>query len=172
MASPDLNAIFAPLFSGDLAKWQGLPAISASELETSLGKAAEQETVTLGAYPAERLRFSQPGGHTLLAYVRHGQVVMVEVLPPPDSSVLATLPEPTAILPQEIDVAGAYAHEYLYAEQGLLLTVAQDLKQATRHRGVGAMRHQLVRCRGIRPLSHPRALGAELYRPLDLDVKW
>lgn len=164
MANQALKAVFAPLLSGDLAKWQGLPSISVSELEASLGEAEESETVTLGAYPAQRLRLPQQGERTLLAYVRHGQVIMVEALPPPDYSALAALPEPTAILPQEIEVAGTYAHEYLYCERGLLLTVAQYLKQTAPDR--------LIRCRGIRPLSRPQELGAELYRPLDLDVKW
>jgi hypothetical protein len=164
MSNQDINAVLAPLLSGNLAQWQGLPVISAGDLEAALGQAAEHQTANLGAYPAERLRFPQRGDRTLLAYVRHGEVIMVEVIPPGDASALAALGEPSAILPQEISIDGAYAHEYLYARQGLLLTVAEDLKHTAPDR--------LVRCRGIRPLSGPQELGAELYWPEDLDVRW
>ncbi len=164
MVDHDINTMLAPFLAGDLARWQGLPAVSPGELEAALGGAEERATVNLGAFPAERLRFALPADRTLLAYVRYGQVVMVEILPPGDFSAVAALPPPSAILPQEIAVEGAYAHEYLYAGQGLLLTVAEDLNHAVPDR--------LVRCRGIRPVSGPQELGPELYWPQDLDVKW
>jgi hypothetical protein len=119
----------------------------------------------VGAYPAERLEIPRVGrGRTLAIFVRHGRVIMVEVLPPPGMEAVADLPEPTVVLPQEIELEDAYAHEYLWAERGLLLTLAQpfDLPEPDR----------LVRCRGIRPLAHRRELGAELYMPLDTQVKW
>ena len=84
MVDHDINTMLAPFLAGDLARWQGLPAVSPGELEAALGGAEERATVNLGAFPAERLRFALPADRTLLAYVRYGQVVMVEILPPGD----------------------------------------------------------------------------------------
>lgn len=165
MATQNFASELESLLFGNLMLWKGLPNISVIELEVLLGKTEESETVKLGAYPAQRLKFpQQKGNRALMAYVRYGQVVMVEVLPPPDFNVLSGLPKPTTILPQEISVEGAYAHEYLYCERGLLLTVAQSFEKSEHHR--------LIRCRGIQPLSSPDQLGPDLYMPLDTEVKW
>jgi hypothetical protein len=165
MTNHDFADQLDSLLLGNLSKWKGLPIISITELEDLLGRTGESKTARLGAYPAQRLEFPhQRGDRTLIAYARHGQIVMVEMLPPPDSSALSGLPQPTAILPQEISVEGAYAHEYLYCERGLLLTVAQSFGRPEPDR--------LIRCRGIRPMLDRSQLGPELYMPLDTEVNW
>lgn len=154
-----------PLLSGELARWDGLPRVSVAELVALGGKPLARDSVKLGAYSAERLRFfSQEAQRALLAYARDEAVVMVELVPPPDIAVMTELGEPDAVLPQEMFLEDAYAHEYLYCARGLLLTVAQPFGAAAPNR--------LHRCRGIASLNDPGALGPELYTPLDTDVKW
>ena len=165
MEGHDIERILAPLLAGELAAWRGLPELSRAELVAALGEPERSDEAQVGAYPAERLEYAgDPSAPALAAFVRDDRLIMVEVVPAPEFSVLAELPEPTAILPQEIDVDGAYAHEYLYCERGLLLTVAQTLGRPEPDR--------LVRCRGVRPLAEPADLGAELYMPLEAQVKW
>lgn len=165
MTPRELQQAFHPLLAGELALWRGLPDATPEELAAALGEASAPETVTVGAYPAERLelrlRDEEP---VVAAFVRHGRVILVEVVPPPGMDAMAGLPEPTAVLPQEIEVEDAYAHEYLWAERGLLLTLAQAFDRPEPDR--------LVRCRGIRPIADRSGLGAELYMPLDTQVKW
>ncbi|NNG16055.1 MAG: hypothetical protein HKM89_06195 [Gemmatimonadales bacterium] len=161
----DLGGRLESLLAGDLAAWQGLPDIVVHDLEALFGDPVESSSVRVGAYSAQRLEFrAGKGRRTLVAFARDERVFMVEVLPPPDRNALAGLPEPTAVLPQEIAVEGAYAHEVLHAERGLLLTMAQRFEEPEPR--------SLVRCRGIRPLVDRRALGPELYMPLETDVKW
>ena len=161
----DAEAALSAFVSGRLADWPGLPALSTAELQSLYGPPVDRRQVTLGAYPAWRLELAPTEeGRTLAAYERGGEIVLVEVEPPPGLSALAGLPEPTAILPQEIDVEGAYAHEYLYGERGLMVTVAQRLDRSAPD--------QIVRCRGIRPLPPSGRPGAELYMPLDTQIKW
>lgn len=165
MPSDDLGRRLQPLLAGDLAAWRGLPDAGVEDFEAVLGGFAERGSVRVGAYPARRMDFAAPDhGRTLTAFARHHRVFMVQVDPPPDTAAALQLPEPTAVLPQEIGVAGAYAHELLYADRGLLLTMAEDLGQPGSRR--------LVRCRGIRPLANARELGAELYMPLDAEIRW
>jgi hypothetical protein len=161
----ELRRTLEPLLAGDLVAWHGLPDIGLTDLEAALGEPVESGSVQVGAYRARRLEFSAaPGRPTLAAFVRDERVFMVEVLPPPDISAVIGLPEPTAILPQEIAVDGAYAHEYLYGERGLVVTLAQELDEAEPRR--------VVRCRGIRPIARTEEFGPEYYTPLDTDIKW
>ena len=159
-------AAIRTFIEGRLDRWNGLPAIRASELVDSLGQPVQREEVTLGAYPALRLTFAVPDrAATLHAYERGGQVVMVERSPPPDITAMESLPEPSAVMPQEVHIDQSYAHEVLYCERGLLLTIAEPLD--------GSGRKRLVRCRGIRPLPPTaRTPGADLYIPLDARIKW
>lgn len=165
MDTQDLKKRLEPLLAGDLAAWQGLPDIVVGDLEALLGNPVESGTDRVGAFPARRLEFRvAEGRRALVAFARDQRVFMVEVLPPPERDAVVGLPEPTAVLPQEILVEGAYAHEVLYAERGLLLTMAQRFGEPEPQ--------SLVRCRGIKPLADRSALGPELYMPLDTDVKW
>jgi hypothetical protein len=164
MNPADLNKTLDPLLAGELAAWRGLPDIAVGDLEALLGDPVTSGTVQVGAFAARRLEFKKEGKRALVAFARDDRIFMVEVLPPPDVSALLGLPEPSAVLPQEIAIESAYAHEVLYAERGLLLTMAQEFKEP------GARR--LVRCRAIRPLADRHALGPELYMPLETDVKW
>lgn len=153
------------LLTGELADWHGLPPVQQADLVEAIGPPISATVVEVGALPADRLAFDVPGtSRRLIAFARHGQVPMVEVEPPPDVAVLARLPAPSVILPQEIRVAGAYAHEYLYKERGLLLTIAERLDKGAPD--------TLVRCRGIRPLSPSEQLSSDLYLPLDARVVW
>lgn len=154
-----------PFTAGRLTAWQGLPEIRTGDLAALLGEPLERTTVKVGAYPAQRWRFQAGRGRaSLVAFTRDDRVFMVEVSPPPDRAALEGLPEPTAVLPQEISVEGAYAHEFLYAERGLVVTLAQQFGESEPR--------QLLRCRGIRPLEGRKQFGPELYMPLDTDIKW
>lgn len=160
-----LGAALEPLLEGDLAAWRGLPEVRVDEVAALLGDPRRSERTKVGAYPAQRLEFGgEQGAAALIAFVRDDRVVMVEVQPPPDRRALEALPEPTAILPQEISAEGAYAHELLYAEHGLLVTLAEPLREPEPRR--------VLRCRGIRPLAGRAQLGPELYLPLDTDTLW
>ena len=154
------------LAEGRLERWTGLPELLVSDLIDAAGQPIRSEEVTLGAYPAVRHDFAIPHGTgTLVAFHRGGRVVMLEVVPPPDIGAMSGLPEPTAVLPQEIRVEGAYAHEYFWAERGLLLTLAQRFDSARPER--------LVRCRGVHPLPPTvRTPGPDVYVPLDARIKW
>jgi hypothetical protein len=114
----------------------------------------------VGWYPAERLEFplQVPSGG-LAAYVRGGDVIMLETLRPPPTEVLGELGEPDGILPQELFRSGSYVHEYVYATRGLLLSVAEQLR--------GPADLEVLRARGIKVLASVRDLGPDLYRPLD-----
>lgn len=154
-----------PLLTGQLHKWHGLPVLLASDLEASLGESDEEKTVNLGAYPAQRLVYKYPDNrHEVIIFTREGGVVMIEVNIPINVKALDDLPEPSVILPEEIFVAGVYSHEYVYADRGLLLTVAQPLGQKRLSK--------IIRCRGIRVLSSANELGPELYVALENKIKW
>ena len=148
---------------GNLAAWYGLPAVRVQDLVSAFGSATSSTSIDLGAAVATRLSFSLIGeARTLVAYSRQDEVVMVEAEPPPDLSALAPLGAPTSILPQEIWVPGAYAHEYVYDERGLLVTVAEHLD--------GSALKELVRCRGIRAFAFSERIPSDLYLPLDAKV--
>ncbi len=153
-----------PLIEGRLHDWTGLPVMTPADLQAAIGPAAQREEVTLGTEPAVRFAFRIHDTETLFGFERHGHIVMLEVSPPPDIGALAMLPAPTATLPQEIRIEGAYAHEMLWATRGLWLTVARPLE--------GSAPDRLVRCRGIRPLAPNDRLPPDLYRPLATRVKW
>jgi hypothetical protein len=74
------------------------------------------------------------------------------------------LPEPSAILSDEIILPDAYAYEYLYCDTGLVLTVAQSYKQENEK--------YIARCRGLRVLSDVSEFGPEYYQAFDNKVKW
>lgn len=155
----------AAFLEGDLGDWRGLPALHQVALVEAFGPPASTSVVELGSQPADRLVFEVPrAACRLIAFARGGQVCMVEREPAPDIAVLARLPAPSVILPQEIRLTGVYAHEYLYRERGLLLTIAERLDRRARD--------TLVRCRGIRPLSPSEPVPSELYFPLDARVAW
>jgi hypothetical protein len=154
-----------PFLALDLLAWQGLPVLPAALLHAALGEPERSEEAALGWYPAQCLTYpreSPSGG--LNAYVREGEVVLVEALAPPAVSVLEALGKPDAVLPHEILSPGAYVYEFLYGERGLILSVAEPLaKEQPR---------QILRCRGIRPLAAPFTLGPELYLPFEDQTSW
>jgi hypothetical protein len=161
----DARAALSALLSGRLDAWRGLPHLRVPDLALTFGPPRASRPVELGAYPALRIEVGVPGAsRTLVAFARQDEVVMVAVEPPPDLSVLALLPPPTLILPQETDAQDAYLHEYLYKDRGLWLTVAERFDEAGPN--------ELVRCRGIRPLAPSEHLSAELYLPLESREVW
>jgi len=150
----------APFLEGRLAGWHGVPELRLGDVEAAFGPPAERSTVELGYYPAERAVFPLPvpsGG--IIVYARAGAVVMIEAIVPPPVTVLATLGEPTAIVPHEILVPGAYAPVYLYGPRGLALTVAIPFgSQAPR---------EIVHCRTVRPFATAQEFGPDYYKPFE-----
>ena len=161
-----LRAALDPMLRVDPARWRGLPLATVAELDAVLGPPEESIDADLGYYPAVRRRYRSPeaAAQALVAWARGGEVVMVETLAQPPVAVLTELPEPSAVLPQEILVPEAYAHEYLYCQTGLVLTVAEPLR--------GGAPPRIVRCRGSAPLASPPAFGPAYYRAFEDQVHW
>ncbi len=151
---------------GRLADWQGLPLLTVGGLSEILGAPVRHAEAPLGTATAPRYTFElRERDASLFAHEANAHIVLVEISPPPGLDALEGLPEPTAVLPQEIRIDRAYAHEYFYAERGLLLTIAKPFEAHVEDR--------LVRCRGIRPLPPTaRTPGPDLYAPLATRIKW
>lgn len=165
MTVDDVRKALQPFVDHDLLRWRGLPDLTAKMLTEAIGEPARIEDASLGAYAAERRTYplaSASGG--LAAYVRRNTVVLIEALNPPPAAVLEELGEPSIILPHEILVSGTYVHEYLYSDRGLLLSVAEPFEKQQPSR--------IVRCRGIRPLTHANELGPELYVAFENQRVW
>jgi len=155
-----LKTDLTPFLEFHLGEWRGLPAIDVDALTASFGAPQETGSVELGFYPAMRSRFAsktESGGFD--AYSRETRVLMIETLKQPPVEILAALPEPMSILPNELLLQGAYGHEYLYGERGLVLTVA--VPYGSRQPS------KIARCRGIAPIGSAREFGPELYRPFE-----
>ena len=148
-----------------LSDWRGLPDLTISALSRIVGAPTVREDGPLGTSTAMRHTFElRHRNASLFAWERNGHVVLIEIWPPPGLEALEGLPEPTAILPQEIRLEGAYAHEYFFADRGLLLTIARSLESGD---------DRLVRCRGIRPMPPTaRAPEPDIYQPLATRIKW
>ena len=165
MTNQRLEEKFEALLSGDIEHWGGLPNISIKDLDLFLEKTGVPQETTLGAYPAVLYNYyDKKSTRALNVYVRNELVVMIVVTPMPGNNLLSILPKPDAILSQEIYIENAYAFEYLYCKQGLLLTVTQDLREKTSV--------EVVRFRVIQPIQSPQELNAALYFPLDAREKW
>ena len=145
-----------PLLALDVAAWRGLPLLAVADLDRLFGRPSASEETGLGWYPAERrtYRLDRPSGG-LDCYSRDGQVVLVETLVPPPSSVLGALGEPSGVKPHEILVEGAYVPEWVYAERGLVLSVAEPFSDPSDRR--------VVRCRGVRVLASADEFGPEYH---------
>ena len=149
-----------PFLDGDLGAWRGLPQLTATDLVALFGPPSRVEETTLGYYPATRHTFPAPvpsGG--LAAYERDGRIVLIESLSAPAPDVLHALPAPTGTLPQEILLHDEYAHEYVYAAQGLVVTVAKASGDATDDR--------IVRYRGVRRLDRLEDFGPDYYKAFE-----
>ena len=150
--------LFAPLVAGRPLDWRGLPPTAAAELDAVLGAPASLEEGLLGYYPAER-RSYRTGEAEILAWMRDGACVMVEVPVDLPAAALDGLEAPCAVLPQEIEVEGGYAHELVYCGRGLVATVVEPFVK-----GKG---EQVVRLRGIAPIASRDGFGPDLYRSLE-----
>ncbi|MCB2008136.1 MAG: hypothetical protein KDH93_24220 [Rhodoferax sp.] len=161
----DLRHALDPLLRLDLPRWHGLPQASGAQFNALFGAPDALRQVMLGACPALHRHYrtdAAAGG--LHVWLRDALAVMVQTVRAPDATVLAALPEPTAVLAHEIDLPDAYAHEYLYGPLGLVLTVAQAHGHTQPER--------IVRCRGIRPLASARAFGPAFYLALEDRTLW
>lgn len=84
---------------------------------------------------------------------------MIEAIVVPPVAILATLGDPTAIVPHEILVPGVYAPEYLYGPHGLARTVAIPFGSQAPTR--------IVRCRTVRPFATAQEFGPDYYKPFE-----
>jgi hypothetical protein len=153
----------APLLDADLVRWHGLPPLSRAALDAAYGAPATIEAADLGRHPASRLRYDAPG-QGFVAWERDGAIVMIEAGRMPEPEVLARLPAPDARLRNEILLDDAYAREYLYCADGLVLTVAEPF-------GGGAPT-AIVRARGIASLAGPHEFGPAYYLPFADQIRW
>ncbi len=161
----NLRHALAPLLRLDLPRWHGLPQASAAQFDALFGAPDALREEMLGAYPALHRCYRTDGAAGgLHVWLRGARAIMVQTVRPPDATVLAALPEPTAVLAHEIDLPDAYAHEYLYGPLGLVLTVAQAHRRTQPDR--------IVRCRGIRPLESSREFGPAYYLALEDRTHW
>ena len=158
--------VLRPLVTGDLVAWQGLPPLPAEVVEAALGPPSACEEVKLGWYPATRLRYREASlASPVDVYVRHGDVVLVEVEGGPPADTLEALGPPSAVMANEIVRLGAYVHEYVYGRRGLVLSVAQPFQEGRAW--------EIVRSRGIAPMPPDQpALGPDLHRSLEDTDMW
>jgi hypothetical protein len=163
---PSPTGFLDPLLKLRLADWHGPWPLLLDQLDELLGPRSEPAEVELGYHPAQAHTYKPDGAdRAIVAYARGAEVIMLEVTPVPEDLALDELGEPDARLSQEISVPGAFAHEFLYAERGLLVTVAQDLLPPRHSR--------VLRVRAIQPVpAGTTVLGAELYRRLDTRTKF
>ncbi|MBE9475215.1 MAG: hypothetical protein IMY85_10025 [Chloroflexi bacterium] len=163
--SDSTRAVLHPLLELDIPSWNGLAKITVETLYATLGRPKKVEDVELGWYPALQLTYimDTPSGG-LAVYIRNNEVVLIETLIPPPLSAMVGLGPPSAIKPHEILVENAYVHEYLYCERGLVLSIAESFEEG--------QPHQIVRCRGIRPIDSPEQFGPELYRAFEDKTVW
>lgn len=159
----ELRGAVAPLLAGDLPGWRGLPPASVAEFDAVFGPPEDQREEPLGAWPAVRRTYRDAQGRALMLWSREGAAVMLEAGTLPDVSQLAQLPAPDSVLPHEILLPGHYAHEYLYCRAGLVLTVAQPLREGTLH---------IARCRGIAPLAAVQDFGPGYYLAFEDRTSW
>ena len=160
-----LRKSLIPMVHVDPVNWRGLPRSIVSDFESIFGPPEESLGTVLGYYPVTRYLYRSVEDHQgLVLWARTGEAVMVATLTQPPVSVLEELPDPCAVLAHEILVPGAYAHEFLYCQVGLVLTVAQPLS--------GDGPNQIVRCRGINPLTSPAEFGPAYYCSFEDKVLW
>lgn len=161
----NLQTALDPMLRIDPLNWQGLPAATAAQFDQLFGAPSERIETVLGCFPTTRLSYPVkfPAG-MLSVWVRDGNAVMIEIQKQPKLSVLSSLPEPSAVLPNEILLPAAYAHEYLYCDLGLVLTVAQPYK-------IGDEQY-IARCRGLKILTSVRDFGPAYYQAFDDQVQW
>lgn len=146
---------------GEVEGWRGLGAgLSIEEVKGFFGGPVETNEDCLGYYPAVKYTF--PCG--LIAYVRQQAVVLIETPNLPDSGILDQLRSPDAVLPHEIWVDGAYAHEYIYCDRGLVLTVAEYFDEAAAN--------EIVRCRGFERIERPGEFDARYHRAFEDSSFW
>lgn len=161
----NLLAALDPMLRIDPLAWRGLPQATVAEFDAFFGAPEESVESVLGYYPATRRHYlSAATAQGLVLWARAGEAIMVETAAPPPVAVLASLPEPSAVLAQEIFIPEAYAHEYLYCSIGLVLTVAQAFG--------GEVPSRIVRCRGVKVLVSPEEFGPAYYRPFEDQVRW
>lgn len=151
--------LLRPLVRGAPEDWHGLPLLAPAAFDAEVGPPVAFAEAALGDEPAERRTY--PGA--ILAWVRDGTVVLVEVAGAWPATALDALESPCAILPNEILVQGGYAHEYLFCARGLVATVVQP------HDG-GANR--IVRLRGIAPIAGPDEFGRGYYQAFEDRIRW
>jgi hypothetical protein len=151
------RAALDPLLALDLVRWQGLPRLTEAAVVGALGEPSERATAQLGWYPAERAAFTLdlPSGG-LDVYLRDGHAVLVETRAAPGAEAPEALGPPTATLSHEILEPGAYVHELVYAQRGLVLSVAEPLESPA-----SPASRRIVRCRGTRPLRDAADFGPE-----------
>jgi hypothetical protein len=161
----DAAAALEPMLALDLPAWRGLPPLPLAAVDAALGLPQAREETHLGWYPAQRSTYivDRPSGG-LHAYSRDGTVVLVEAISAPSPSALATLGPPPAAKPHEILVDGAYVHEWIYAPQGLVLSVAEPFDAPADKR--------VVRVRGVRPLASGDDFGPDFYLAFEDRMSW
>jgi len=157
-----LRDIVAPLLRGTPGAWHGLPPTPASDFDAAFGPPLRSTKTNLGFLPADRLVHDTSEGE-LIAWIRRGQAVMIEVAAEHPVSVLGGLEQPCVVLPQEILVPEAYARERLYCERGLVVTVAHPFD---------GTEDRIVRFRGISPIATPAEFGTDLYKPFEDRASW
>lgn len=151
-----LSEVLLPFLHWDLGAWEGLPPASRAEFEATLGQGRDAVEDVLGTRPATRMDFSGevPAGG-LRVWFRRDKAVMVEALRPPPIDAVQALGEPSVILPQEIQREGAYVHEHLFCERGVVVSVTEPFSSS--------VEPELIRCRGLKVLASPREFGADFY---------
>ena len=151
--------------NADYPAWKGLTALTDKQLKKILGEPTLTENVHLGYYAAQKWSFPlsvASGG--LYAYIREGEVIMIEAMATSHYDLISRLPPPCGEKVQEILLTGAYVSEQLYCQNGLILSVAAFF-DTTRS-------PQIVRIRSIQPFDNPNAFDTRFYKAFEDQMSW
>lgn len=154
-----------PFMTLNFGSWTGLPLCHVSDFTALYSQPTQVKDATVGAFPAKLYTYEVAGmENELKVYERYGNVLMVELNKVLELDFISDLGTPSEILPQEIFLENAYAHEYLYTQKGLLITVLQHFNKNDAK--------EITRFRTFRPIEKAEDLDSELYYPLDNEINW
>ena len=154
-----------PFIDLELKKWKGLGFYTIDEFSELFGQLEEVRDSKVGYFPAICYQYHVDNvKYPLKIYERGGIAIMLEIEAILDIALLDDLEEPSVILLPELSIEEAYAHEYLYCNRGLLITVL-EYDNPTR-------KNEIMRIRGFGTIDAVRDLKSDLYYPLDNQIKF
>ena len=144
-------------------KLNGLPSCTIGFVKNKYGSPVSIKETQLGISSANKHTL-HINNQEIGIYERNNNFLIVSKRVEFEMKFLSDFGEPCEILPQQIDVQNHYAHEYLFCEKGLLITVLEPLNKQ--------LEKTISRIRAIQAISDPKNLSPELYLSLDNQINW